>query len=166
MENTEKETEMTVYECGYLLVPTITVEGLPEEVAKLKAPVEQAEGVIFDGAEPTLIDLAYPIAKGEAGKRNRYNRAYFGWFKFELAPGQMASIKKAADQNLHVLRYLLIKTVRDSAMAPRRALLEKPGEPIPQPKAQETIKPLVHHEEQVAISEEELNKSIEKIVSE
>jgi ribosomal protein S6 len=163
MEKVEKQLEeggLQVYELGYHIVSTVAEENLSKEAEALKAIVLRDGGSLVSEGEPKLINLAYSMTKSVADTKKKFNTAYFGWIKFETKSELMPSIKKAVDANPHVLRYLLIKTVRENTMfTPKLNVrtVEKEA-----PKAKKSIKT----EEKKASSVEDLDKTIDELVLE
>jgi len=162
VETKEKEGGVQVYELGYHIVSTVAEENLSKEVETLKAIVLKDGGSLVSEGEPKLINLAYSMAKSVADIKKKFNTAYFGWIKFETKSELMPAIKKAVDLNPNILRYLLIKTVRENTMfAPKLNIktLSKEEAPI---KAKKSIKT----DETKATSLEDIDKSIEELVAE
>ena len=160
VETLEKEGGAQVYELGYHIVSTVAEENLPKEVETLKAIVLKDGGSLVSEGEPKLINLAYSMTKSVADTKKKFNTAYFGWLKFETKSELMPMIKKAVDANDHVLRYLLIKTVRENTLfTPKLNVrtVEKEA-----PKAKKSIKT----DEVKATSIEDIDKSIEELVAE
>ena len=48
--------------------------------------------------------------------RHKADQGYFGWVKFELEAGAIENVKKIFDNNVDVLRHLIIKTVRENTL--------------------------------------------------
>jgi len=160
VETLEKEGGAQVYELGYHIVSTVAEENLPKEVETLKAIVLKDGGSLVSEGEPKLINLAYSMTKSVADTKKKFNTAYFGWLKFETKSELMPMIKKAVDANPNVLRYLLIKTVRENTLfTPKLNVrtVEKEA-----PKAKKSIKT----DEVKATSIEDIDKSIEELVAE
>jgi ribosomal protein S6 len=162
MEKVEKLEEGggQVYELGYHIVSTVAEENLSKEAEALKAIVLKDGGSLVSEGEPKLINLAYSMTKSVADTKKKFNTAYFGWIKFETKSELMPSIKKAVDAYPNVLRYLLIKTVRENTMfIPKLNVrtVEKDA-----PKAKKSIKT----EEKKAASIEDLDKTIDELVIE
>ncbi len=119
-ENNEVEGKLSVYEVGYIMVPGIAEENLGGEVTELKEFLRE-QGVAFVADEyPKMIELAYEMSRSIANKRQKFSYGYFGWVKFECTPAQARVIKNALDKNEKLIRYLLIKTVRESTMSSKR----------------------------------------------
>jgi ribosomal protein S6 len=108
--------ESQVYELGFHIIPTVPEENLAGEVSGIKDPIEKLKGSFISEEFPRNIALAYTMDKTIAGKKQRFNNAYFGWVKFRLDPGHLKEIKESADANENILRYILIKTVAEDTM--------------------------------------------------
>jgi len=161
VETLEKEGGVQVYELGYHIVSTVAEENVPKEVETLKAIVLKDGGSLVSEGEPKLINLAYSMTKSVADAKKKFNTAYFGWIKFETKSELMPMIKKAVDQNPHVLRYLLIKTVRENTLYTPKLNVKAPAKEEA-PKAKKSIKT----EEKKATSIEDLDKTIDELVAE
>jgi ribosomal protein S6 len=114
MEHTEDN--MQVYEAGFLLVPTLPEEKLPGEFDAIKKLVSEHGGTIISEEMPKSRSLSYSMTKVVETKRYKFNEAYFGWVKFELSRSALAEVEKGLKVNTSVLRYLLIKTVRENTL--------------------------------------------------
>ncbi len=110
------KTDTTIYEIGYNLVPTISEEDVAKEVGALKEKITSLGGNIISDEYPTLIKLAYEMTKELENKNVRFTSAYFGWVKFELEPSLILEVNKMAETNLNVLRFIIIKTVRENTI--------------------------------------------------
>jgi ribosomal protein S6 len=162
VETLEKEGGIQVYELGYHIVSTVAEENVAKEVETLKASILKDGGSLITEGEPKLINLAYPMTKSVADAKKKFTSAYFGWIKFETKSELMPMIKKAVDANPNVLRYLLIKTVRENTMFTPKLTVRAPGKEEVAPKAKKSIKTT----ETKAASVEELDKSIDELVLE
>jgi|SRR3989344_1649342 len=106
----------TIYEVSYLLLPVIAQEHVQSIVESLKEAVKSVSGVIISDEDPILIDLAYPMVKVVGTTRHKADSGYFGWIKFEMRAENIANLKKNLDSNDEILRYLIIKTVRENTL--------------------------------------------------
>ncbi len=147
------KTAGTVYEVGFHIVPAVSPEKLPAEVDAIKAVLGEAKATIISEEFPKLRNLAYTMIKAIGPARHRYDTAYFGWIKFEAAPETSADIKKALDGNEKILRYILIKTVRENTLYGAKVLPQEKEEKIEEGKDADKVSP------------EEIDKSIEKLVA-
>ncbi len=112
----EYSPEPRVYELGYHLIPVLNDEDVEKEREALLATITTLGGEIIDEGKPSLIHLAYPIDKVLNNKRTYYEQAYFGWIKFILSPDQLVFVKKDVEREKNILRYLLIKTVKENTI--------------------------------------------------
>ncbi len=168
MKNVEagEERAPQVYELGYHLVPTISESALEGEVARVKASLTESGAAIIAEEIPHLITLAYRIEKHLAGKIEKFSTAYFGWVKFEATSEGVRAAKKALDENASVLRFLLVHTVRESTLAPRRFAVPavREGEAPARAPRREVRKPVATVAAPAAVSDAELDRTIDALV--
>ncbi len=157
-EEKEKEEvrENRVYEVGYLIVPTVSEEALPREVTALKDALDKEKALIISEEFPKSKPLAYPIQKRVGEGYQTHTSGYFGWIKFECAPESALRIEQEFKRSERVLRYLLIKTVREQTLTSGRPRLDR-RERKEVPKGAPASAP---------VSEIELDKSLEKLIAE
>jgi ribosomal protein S6 len=151
--------ELQIYELGFHLLSTIPEENLSKEVGDLKAIIEK-KGAFFIGEEglPKAIKLAYEMDKVINNKKTSFDSAYFGWVKFEVNPKSIEAIKEELEELESVLRFLIIKSARESRMVLRKpvSISRSPKKPdIQKPKSEKDRSP---------ISEVEVDKAIEELV--
>lgn len=161
-----EEAESRIYEIGYLIVPTVPESELSREVTALKDALDREKTALISQEFPKLRQLAYPMHKraglsangsAEAGEGyQKYTSGYFGWVKFEAAPGSALRVERDLKEFPHLLRYLLIKTVREHTLTlgrPRAERRERKKAPQGTPAG-------------TPVSEAELDKSLEKLIAE
>jgi len=159
----EKGDKLTVYEVSYLLLPSLALEQVPAKVASLKKILTSAGGQVISDENPILIDLAYPMVKIIQTTRHKCNMGYFGWIKFEVAKKGLEEIKKNLDLDNEILRYLIIKTVRENTLLNGKMKLKFEGGNKKQIESYETEvvdTPTVERES----TPEEIDKSIDDLV--
>lgn len=162
MEKVEKqEGGNQVYELGYHIVSTVAEENLPKEVEALKAIILADGGSLVAEGEPKLINLAYSMTKSVADVKKKFTSAYFGWIKFETKSELTKDIKKKLDASASVLRYLLIKTVRENTLYTPKLTVRAPAKEEA-PKAKKAVK----SEDSKPASVEEIDKTIDEMVLE
>lgn len=123
MEEETTQTDVSsrrVYELGYLLVPSITEENVAGEATALKDSILSFGALPISEEYPKLMGLAYDMEAVINNKKEHFETGYFGWFKFELTPDQLASLESKLKLSDKLIRFLLIKTVRESTMASKR----------------------------------------------
>jgi ribosomal protein S6 len=119
--------DKTIYEVGFNIVPTLDAASLKARVDAIRALVTADGGAVIAEGEAKKIDLAYEMVHVAENKRAKFTSAYFGWIKFEASPAYAKAIAQAMKDDQEVIRFLLVKTVREDTMAPR-ALTEKEDE--------------------------------------
>ena len=108
--------EKMIYEIGYNLIPTMSPEDVAKEVGMIKEKITSLGGEIISDEYPNLIKLAYEMLKEIDNKNVKFTSAFFGWVKFEIEPEHVAAINKMAESSENVLRFIIIKTVRENTM--------------------------------------------------
>jgi ribosomal protein S6 len=154
-KNDMNNDKMKVYELGYLLVPSIAEEHVAGEVEAIKAVLSKVEASIITEDSPKLRPLAYEMTKVIGSKRDKYDTGYFGWIKFEVAGSVAPLIKTQLDKNPHILRFMVINTVRENTFIGQKVIFKD-----------EVAKETTGAEEEPKVSEEELDKTIENLVVE
>jgi ribosomal protein S6 len=144
-----------IYEVGFLIIPTVNEDGLAARVAAIREAINSINGTVIAEGAAKKIDLAYPMTKVAQNKRATYTSAYSGWFKFEAEPKGAKEVAAAVKADEDVLRFLLVKTVREDTMAPRKLFAKKKeGE-----EAEDTeVAPVV--------SDADIDASIDKLIAE
>jgi ribosomal protein S6 len=158
-----KNNEEKIYEIGYHIVSSVAEENIPTEVDKIKKYLSEEKAVIISEQIPKLRPLAYSIKKAIGGSYKTYDKAYFGFIKFELnEDGDIKKIDSAMKNNESVLRYIVIKTVRENTMySPKITVFSE---------KESKIKTVLKEDKDIKgkkqVTEEELDKTIDALVSE
>lgn len=168
----------SVYEIGYLVVPSVPEEKIPEETEALRTITTDVGAVMIAEEAPKKQQLAYEMRKKTvSGAYDKYREAYFGWFKFELAQDKIDGVKKSFEIRPNVLRLLVVSTVRENTYLGKRAsavaaefagkdeasAAEKAPERAVEKKVAATEEP---KREATPASVEEMDKSIDEMVKE
>jgi ribosomal protein S6 len=151
----EKEIRLSVYEVGYLMVPTIAEENLGGEVTTFKDIFLENGATFISDEYPKLIELAYIMSRSINNKKQKFSYGYFGWVKFECDTDKAKIIKGILDKNEKLVRFLMIKTVRENTMSVKRTYSRQDGN-----KRRYTLKV----EEVEKINEETIDKEIDALV--
>ena len=150
-----------VYEVGFHVLPTVEEGNVGGVIEAIRSELGIHNAEIIAEQFPQKIALAYTIERATSGKREKYNDAYFGSLKFATEREYIPALEELLRGNKNILRYLLVETVREEAVASRRAVFSSnrlEGETIKKP----TAAPEAPAAE---ISEEDLNKSIDALVN-
>ncbi|MDP3726613.1 MAG: 30S ribosomal protein S6 [bacterium] len=158
--NQDEKREPRLYELGYHLLSILPEESVPEEVGKIKDLIEKLGGIIVTDHMPQTMSLAYPIPKIVSEKRKYFDTALFGWIKFKIEPFSALELQKNLRDNKNILRFIIIKTVEEKAPSPKKMTFLKPKEATrPKPATEKKKK------SETLLSEEELEKTIEELVT-
>jgi len=156
-ENVEKNSR--IYEVGYLLVPTISEENVPTTYSSLKDLVVSLGGEIISDEMPKMISLAYPMLKVVQNVRNKFDSAYFGWVKFEMSPEKVLELKKKLNIDPNIIRFLILKTIRENTIAAKRFAHRDSRRKILTPKKEG------ENETSAPLDKEEIDKEIDAMVA-
>ncbi len=156
MQEKYDEGDLQVYELGYHILPTVPEEKISAEVGKIHNMISENQGSVVSEAAPVIRNLAYDIEKKIDTKNLRFNKAYFGWVKFEIAKGYIENIKKMMDQNPEILRFIIIKTVKENTLYTPKAPVFKKEVQEEKVVGEEVVQP--------PVSEEEIDKSIDELI--
>ncbi|HAS84655.1 MAG TPA: hypothetical protein DCS23_01075 [Candidatus Yonathbacteria bacterium] len=154
--NHNEHTEPRIYELGYHLVPTLAEEQIPGASGAVRGMIERISKDIIAEELPVFIDLAYTIVKTVDHKNKRFDEAYFGWIKFEGSPSGIAELEEGLKKDENVLRYLVVKTIRENTFIAKKFTGAKVKEVEEAPVAEEAVVETP--------SEEALDKAIEELV--
>jgi len=160
MEDLEnKDLDTRVYEVGYLLVPTISEEEIPAVYGSIKEFITSFGGEIISDEMPKMIGLAYIMSKIFQNIRNKFNSAYFGWVKFSMNMKKVLELKKKLDLDPNILRFLILKTVKENTIATKRFArrdMARRRSPVMKRKGES--------EDVVPINKEEIDKEIDAMI--
>jgi ribosomal protein S6 len=166
VENTDNSAdlaeELQIYELGFHILPIIAEEKLEGEVSAIKSVIEK-NGGLFIGEEcsPKIIKLAYSMSKDINNKKTDFDTAYFSWVKFEANSSSINKMEEELKLVGNILRFLLIKSVRESKMISRKPnVLSKPYNPVPVSKVSKSNK------EGEVVSETQIDQAIDELIIE
>jgi ribosomal protein S6 len=149
-----------VYELGYNIISTLPEDEVAVKVGAFKALLEKLGAELISDQYPEFIDLAYEMSRTIENKRNTFASAYFGWIKFALDAEKIEELKKVLDDDNNILRYLLIKTVRENTIVAKKPLAR-----VLKTKVADSAEPETA-EEEGEIDEGEVDAKIDQLVNE
>ena len=120
--------EQTVYEIGYLILPSIPEDKLSLVTSAIRKVITTEGGAEIDAEEPFKEPLAYTMSKTIGASRYVLSDAYLGWIKFEADRTKATAIKAGIEKIEEVLRFLLVKAPRETTFTfakARAAMAEK-----------------------------------------
>lgn len=142
-----------LYEVGFLLIPTLSDDQVSAAAAAVKEAVEKNGGLVTKDEAPKFKRLAYEMRKKIDTKYETYDSAYFGYIIFEAASEDANTVKDKVASIKEVLRFIMVK---DPVLDRLQVAGDEDEEEV-EAEAEEA-KP------EVEVSEEELDKSIDRIV--
>ncbi len=152
----DNDSRNSIYEVGYLMVPGIAEENVGAEVTNLKDKLTELGAVIISDEFPKMMELAYEMARSIKNKKQKFTYGYFGWVKFDATTESAVVIKDMLDKNEQLIRYLLVKTVRENTMSQKRVYNKSEG----------FKRKVTPKEEALPINEETIDKDIEALMVE
>lgn len=159
----EEGGEPQVYELGYHLIPTLSPDEVLKGVEALTFTISKHGGSPFAEENPKHMNLAYPFTKRQEDKNTSFTSSFFGWVKFDIIPEKVPALSHDILARKDMLRFIIIKTVRDYTPIEHKQLFREVVEeskPISKPK----VAPPKKSAE--PISDAELDKTIEELVAE
>jgi ribosomal protein S6 len=165
LDESKSESAQRVYEVSFLMLPSIPEEQIPDKVSQIKSAITQNGGEVIYEEQPRLRNLAYEMIKSLGAGNERFRTAYFGWIKFESIPATAITLKSAIDKMPEVLRFIIVKTIRENTYISPESL-----EKIEDDKEEGVV--LIEEEKVEApdisskLSDEAIDKSIDDLVSE
>lgn len=170
----EVSTESRVYELGYLITPGVPEDKVVDKVDAIKKAIESNNGVVFAEGLPELKELAYEMVVLISNKHYKYTSGHFGWLKFEMKPEGVVTFDKELKANNDLVRFILIKTVKEDTLfvPPKQKVVTEGDTPAPAesasaPEAKAAPKaPVAPVAKEVVESTNELDKKIDNLVIE
>jgi len=157
-----RNNEEKIYEIGYHLISSIAEESVPKETDKIKEYLAKEKAAIISEGAAKLRPLAYSIKKSFQGTYKVFDKAYFGFIKFELPEeGEVTKIDEKLKNNENILRYIVVKTARENTMYSPKITVFKDVEGKGKPIAIKTEKTVL----EAPASIEEIDKSIDELIS-
>ena len=153
-ENQELDSvkQPRIYEAGLLFIPTLADEKLLQNLAAIKEILSSSSATIISEGFPKPRPLAYSI--------NKFESAFFGWLKFESGLETLETLRDFLKNNKEVIRFLIVKTVRESAVSTPIFF----GKTRERTEKQEKVKEATM--DGTKMTTEELDKTIEELVVE
>ncbi len=127
--NTSNESSMEggrVYELAYIFVPTIEGDAVNEKFQSLKTYLTGKKVEFVAEDMPRLIELQYEMSRTIANKKTWFDEGHFGWVKFEADPSVVKEIHDDLARDEQVVRYMIIKTVKENTIASKKPFGMRP----------------------------------------
>lgn len=163
----EKEIENRIYELAYIFVPTLEETQAMTRFGELKNMLSDMDGVIISEDIPRLIDLAYEMNRTIENKKTWFDTGYFGWVKFEIDPSKLAMIDEKLMRDETIIRFMIIKTVRESTLVSKKPLgFKKRFEKGDSLSSEENLTEDVVSKEEIVSTPEQIDEQIDALITE
>ncbi len=160
------QNESTVYEVGFHMNPSLPDGEVLGKVADLKQAISERGGTFISEGVPVPYELAYTIIKRIGNENKRFSQSVFDWVKFEMDPASIVDLKKMLEGDTDIIRFLIIKTVREDTMISTRPEFKMSAEEGEEEGATRQSSPRkVEREELTKEEEEQIDKEIDDLVS-
>jgi ribosomal protein S6 len=124
-EINETTVDSRVYEISFIFDNKLDESAALEKSNALKQSIATLGGSFISEETPYMRELAYEMIRVVNNVNVRFNEGYFGWIKFELDGEKVKEFEKAIKLDEEVIRYLVVKTVRDNTVYTKRAPVVK-----------------------------------------
>jgi len=109
-----------IYEVGYHVLSTVKEEDVEGVVSTIRSEIEKAGGSLISEGAPQSVKLSYTMSVNKGGKNTHYERAYFGWIKFESDSEATGKLNEVLTEDENILRFIIFKTLREDTRASAR----------------------------------------------
>jgi ribosomal protein S6 len=160
-----KKEGVRIYEVGYHILSTVKEGEVEGVVSLIRKDIEKAGGSLITEGAPQSVKLSYTMSINKGGKNSHYERAYFGWIKFESDADGVKTLNQTLASEKNILRYIIFNTLREDtrAIARPKTLREVRRTDTITSTPKKGAEPKEVSEE---VSEKELDKALEDITNE
>lgn len=120
-EINETTVDGRVYEISFIFDNKLDESAALEKSNALKQSIATLGGSFISEEAPYMRELAYEMIRVVNNVNVRFNEGYFGWIKFEMDADKVKEFEKAIKLDEEVVRYMVVKTVRDNTVYTKRA---------------------------------------------
>lgn len=120
-EINETKVDSRVYEVSFIFDNKLEEATALEKANALKQSIATLGGSFISEEAPYMRELAYEMTRVVNNVNVRFSEGYFGWIKFELDGEKVKEFEKTLKSDEQVVRYIVVKTVRDNTVYTKRA---------------------------------------------
>ena len=117
----EITVDSRVYEISFIFDNKLDEGAALEKGNAIKQSIATLGGSFISEEAPYMRELAYEMVRVVNNVNVRFNEGYFGWIKFELDGDKIKELEKGLKGDDQVVRYLIVKTVRENTVYTKRA---------------------------------------------
>ena len=110
-----------IYEISFIFDNKLDEETALEKSNAIKQSIATLGGSFISEEAPYMRELAYEMMRVVNNTNVRFNIGYFGWIKFEMDASKVKELEKGLKLDEEVVRYLVVKTVRENTVFTKRA---------------------------------------------
>ena len=120
-DNNEITVDSRVYEISFIFDNKLDEGAALEKSNAIKQSIATLGGSFISEEAPYMRELAYEMTRVVNNINVRFNEGYFGWIKFEMDADKVILLEKGLKLDNQVIRYLVVKTVRENTVYTKRA---------------------------------------------
>ncbi len=120
-ENNETIVDSRVYEISFIFDNKLDEGAALEKGNAIKQSIATLGGSFISEEAPYMRELAYEMTRVQNNVNVRFNDGYFGWIKFEMSGDKVKEFEKALKLDEEIVRYMVVKTVRENTVYTKRA---------------------------------------------
>lgn len=156
MDNSNVDNNYCIYEVGFHLLPAADEAKVFETTEAIKNHIKNNEGRVLSEEAPRLTGLSYPIANHTVAPGEKFEKAYFGWIKFEILPENFAKLHELLKADKQILRLFVGQAPKSNNVHFHKiAVAKREEKPVVSTQEPEEVK---------KISEEDIDKSIDELL--
>ena len=121
----EITVDSRVYEISFIFDNKLDEGAALEKANVIKQSIATLGGSFISEEAPYMRELAYEMVRVVNNVNVRFNEGYFGWIKFEMDADKVKEFEKALKLDEELVRYLVVKTVRENTVFTKRAPVVK-----------------------------------------
>lgn len=156
--------DLKVYEIGFHLSPSLEEGEVEAKVASIKEAITKNGGNSISEETPKMVNLAYTIEVHSDAGNKRFDKAYFGWVKFEMEPEKVSNMSTFAKADKGIIRFIVVKTDKGNTVLFHKAPVQAKKDVSPDELVDTEAEPALPVVAEKPASEEEIDKTIEDLV--
>lgn len=110
-----------IYEISFIFDNKLDESAALEKGNAIKQSIATLGGSFISEEAPYMRELAYEMTRVVNNVNVRFNVGYFGWIKFEMDASKVKELEKGLKLDEEMVRYLVVKTVRENTVFTKRA---------------------------------------------
>ena len=117
----EITVDSRVYEISFIFDNKLDEGAALDKANAIKQSIATLGGSFISEEAPYMRELAYEMVRVVNNVNVRFSEGYFGWVKFEMDGSKVKEFEKALKLDEQLVRYLVVKTVRENTVYTKRA---------------------------------------------